>query len=523
MRFALVLSIWPILFAQPLRVEGNRLVDQAGRTIVLRGAEIPGLEQTDPARHALAVETLSATTFGAMRLRWNMNVVRIPVSARTADLPAVAEIVRKANVAGLVVILAAEDAVPDFWKRWAAYFKDNPMMIFDVAAPDEVEAIRSTGAGQVIAVPPRAALDDPNLIYEVHPDYSKELTDAQRDAHFGFLAQKHPLLAAGWGFLPGEDSDNCRAVPDDPNEAWEVVQTTLWYFEARGISWTVGSFLPGNLFIDFSDYYRTDLPSGDYIPGVSDAEWICGRGNPNFLGIGQTVNYYLNGIDEGDLVPVSGGSGNVKVVARGSVVPMYGMNMADREAVAPAGPPPLRLGGISVRIADAAGVVRQAPLRYVSPFLVNLVIPSQTALGTATFTILRDHGERLTGTALVRQVAPGLFTRATNGYGPAVGTAFDPRGRKMPISECDGAACKTVPIEGVSLRLVCTGIRNGNSVTATIGGIPVEVVRAGSQNGPLGIDEVELRLSAKLRGLGETDLIVSVDGRVSNPVRINLR
>jgi hypothetical protein len=59
----------------------------------------------------------------------------------------VEEIVRKANAAGLVVVLAEDDdlragalsttglpapEVATFWKAWAAAFKDNPMVIFDV-------------------------------------------------------------------------------------------------------------------------------------------------------------------------------------------------------------------------------------------------------------------------------------------------------------------------------------------------------------------------------------------------------
>src|SRR5262245_54732145 len=121
-----------------LHVRGNSLIDGAGRTIVLRGAEIPALDPAD-----LAGPTLSATTFSTMRQRWNMNALRLPVSTHIADpqyLPRVAEVVRKANVAGLVVILAAYDGdgglpqagLADFWKLWAKHFAANPMVLFDV-------------------------------------------------------------------------------------------------------------------------------------------------------------------------------------------------------------------------------------------------------------------------------------------------------------------------------------------------------------------------------------------------------
>ena len=77
----------------------------------------------------------------------------------------------------------------------------------------------------------------------------------------------------------------------------------------------------------------------------------------------------------------------------------------------------------------------------------------------------------------------------------------------------------------VSVSVVASGIRNRTSlsrVNATIGGISVPLLYAGISNDALGIDEVKLRLTSHVRGLGETDLIVTVDGEVSNAVRINI-
>ncbi len=129
-----------------MHAQGNRIVDSAGQTIVLRGAEIPGLNLTNvtPAMQAIYNQTLSPTTFSTMRQRFNMNALRLPIASAIAGrdplyLSRVATIVKQANVAGLVVILAeyGPSGVPiaseiDFWHTWASYFKDNPLLVFDI-------------------------------------------------------------------------------------------------------------------------------------------------------------------------------------------------------------------------------------------------------------------------------------------------------------------------------------------------------------------------------------------------------
>ncbi len=563
----------------PMHREGNRIVDSAGQTIVLRGAEIPGLNLGAPNADTLA---LSPTTFSTMRQRFNMNALRLPVVSSIAAgdplyLTRAAEIVREAKQAGLVVILAEYGTgmpTPEeigFWHTYASYFKNNPMVIFDMFnEPDAamvpghvsgihspadwqfwlhggiatngqpiagmqalVDAIRSAGATQMIAVmgfnddpemqgfDERAYIPDANIMYEVHPFYVNDLTNDQRDAHFGFLANTFPLLAGEWGFIPGEDSANCRDLPNDPAQVEQVIEDTMAYFEAHQMSWTIATFLPGNLYVDFTDYYRTDLISS----------WTCSGEAQTGLGIGEPVNYYLDGIAEGDMVPVSGAAGNVMALARGSVVHMYGPGMADTTETATSIPPPLSLSGISVQITDSKGAIFLAGLRYVSPYLINLVLPPDVALGTASFVILGGSGAGLKGHGFIQDVSPGLFTGPANGRGPVVATALEPDST-LPVWQCNGFDCQTVPVPipndaSVVIQVNAAGIRNTTSlehVSATIGGIPVPVIYAGVQgDASQGIDEVDLRLFTQFRGLGETDLIVTVDGQVSNAVRINIQ
>ena len=87
----------------------------------------------------------AGTMFSTIRQRWNMNAVRLPLSVDESQTSGyferIAEIVRRANQSELPVILAADDeesiGLPStrtaaFRKQCAAYFKDNPRVVFDL-------------------------------------------------------------------------------------------------------------------------------------------------------------------------------------------------------------------------------------------------------------------------------------------------------------------------------------------------------------------------------------------------------
>jgi uncharacterized protein (TIGR03437 family) len=75
----------------------------------------------------------------------------------------------------------------------------------------------------------------------------------------------------------------------------------------------------------------------------------------------------------------------------------------------------------------------------------------------------------------------------------------------------------------VYVSLYGTGLRGGSTFAVTIGGTPVPVTYAGAQGQFAGLDQVNIRLPGTLRGKGEVDLIVRVDGAAANTVRIGIR
>ena len=76
------------------------------------------------------------------------------------------------------------------------------------------------------------------------------------------------------------------------------------------------------------------------------------------------------------------------------------------------------------------------------------------------------------------------------------------------------------------LVLYGTGIRNRTSVDrvrAVIGGQDVPVQFAGTQPNFAGLDQVNISLPAALSRRGEMDLVLVVDNRLSNAVRLTIR
>ena len=120
----------------------------------------------------------------------------------------------------------------------------------------------------------------------------------------------------------------------------------------------------------------------------------------------------------------------------------------------------------------------------------------------------------------MRRVAPSLFTADGTGKGTPAATAIRVAGSVFsPVSVFD-------PIDlggDIYVSLYGTGIRNRATVACTIGGVSVPVLYAGPQLVYAGLDQVNIQLTPALRGIGEVDLVVTVDGQPSNPVRINVR
>ena len=71
-----------------------------------------------------------------------------------------------------------------------------------------------------------------------------------------------------------------------------------------------------------------------------------------------------------------------------------------------------------------------------------------------------------------------------------------------------------------------TGFRNRSALTAVtckIGGTNAEVLYAGPQGDFVGLDQSNVRIPRSLKGRGEVDVVMTVDGKTANTVRVSVK
>ena len=216
-------------------------------------------------------------------------------------------------------------------------------------------------------------------------------------------------------------------------------------------------------------------------------------------------------------------------------VTLLGTGLAPQTAFADTVPLPTTLGGVTASIVDSAGNTTDAPLDYVSPGQINLIIPSGLPTGAATVTIENGSATPLSTTIQIDSVSPGLFTANASGVGVPIALAaiYGANGSVTPetVFTCPAAyQCAPAPMslgsstDQLIVSLYGTGIRhNTGSVTATINGQPATVLYAGEQGQYAGLDQVNVQVPTALKGAGSVPVILTVDGRVSNTVTIAIQ
>jgi uncharacterized protein (TIGR03437 family) len=302
-------------------------------------------------------------------------------------------------------------------------------------------------------------------------------------------------------------------------------------------------------------FYPNSDSDADYVsesPGGSESLTITNASSPPlrqgtyFIAVGNygpgAVSFTLTATINGTVVSVPVTSVSAasygSVVASESIAAGFGDRLAVTTASATTLPLPTTLGGTTVRVKDSAGVERLAPLFFVSVQQVNYLVPSGVANGVANVMVTSGDGTVSTGTAQIGTVAPAFFSADGSGQGLAAGMCWRVRSDQSqsiePIVRWDAAQGRMVPIpielgpagEQVYLVLFGTGIRGRNSAfTATvgIGGMPVAADYAGSQGSLAGLDQVNVLVPRSLSGRGEVEIVMTVDARITNTVRVGIR
>jgi len=232
---------------------------------------------------------------------------------------------------------------------------------------------------------------------------------------------------------------------------------------------------------------------------------------------------------------VSAASGSA-MIAPSAIASLYGLGLALRSETATGVPLPTTLAGVSVQVIDNKGTARLAGLYYASPTQINFVVPDGTPTGTATVNVLSGPIRLTSGVTQIERIAPGLFTAGANGHGPAAGYGIavavpSTQQSAIEIFHCTASGCATVPIDlgldrPVYVTLFGTGFRDRSAlanVKVIVNGVSAQVLYAEPQPDFPGLDQLNISLPLSLRGTGETNLMLLVDGIFGNAVRINIK
>ncbi len=284
-------------------------------------------------------------------------------------------------------------------------------------------------------------------------------------------------------------------------------QLYQWNCAVRNIAFGAVSWYPWRKFSDYSEALA-DAPA--LWPLTTAAS--CGSG------MGSSV------------VGLSSASG-MPFVAPDSFVSLYGSNLAAAPQTAQVDPLPLSLSGVNLQITDSGGNPVSAALSFVSPQLINFVMPSNVAPGQAAISVDNGLGTTQLGTAIVRNVAPALFSADGTGTGIAAAAALVVNGNQQsvtPAFQCAGSACTPTPIDlssgTVYLILYGTGIRHyQKSVLCSIAGASQPVQFAGAQLTFAGLDQINVGPLNGLAGKGNVNVYLIVDGYASNTLSVQFK
>jgi uncharacterized protein (TIGR03437 family) len=257
---------------------------------------------------------------------------------------------------------------------------------------------------------------------------------------------------------------------------------------------------------------------GNSVPLQTFEELLAGAGTDGSRAHHMAEACAIEAVTATGFVSANAASFERGILARDSIASVFGTGFATETSVA----------GLTVTVEDSAGVAKSAPMFFASPGQVNFLVPDGTAAGPATV-VVGGGSRRFQSQVLVRAVAPGLFGASGLAAANVVTYGADGSQRAADTLRAAGAGggLEAVPIDlggddqKVFLILYGTGIRHHTGpVMAKIGGVTLQAAYAGPQGTFEGQDQINIELARSLRGTGMVDVILSVDGQTTNPVKI---
>ena len=216
-----------------------------------------------------------------------------------------------------------------------------------------------------------------------------------------------------------------------------------------------------------------------------------------------------------------------KPVAPGSIVSVFGNNLATAFTWASSLPLPTTLDGSSLKI---GGLYMR--LFVVTPNQINAFVPTEIPVNTQQQVVLETAaGNRLLGTVSVAEAQPGLFAINSAGSGPgaimhqnfSLNSGANPARIGDVVSIfCNGLGLTEPPVPtGITSPLsVLARVPLSRPIAVTIGGRPAAVFFAGLAPGFISLFQVNAVVPAGITPGPAVPVTMTVAGATSNTVTI---
>jgi len=219
----------------------------------------------------------------------------------------------------------------------------------------------------------------------------------------------------------------------------------------------------------------------------------------------------------------------------GSILSLFGANLAGTTSGASTLPLPTSLAGTSVLVNG-----RAAPLFFVSPTQINFQLPWETA-GQAQASVAVNAGGLTSSPQSISLVAsaPGLFATNSAGTGQGVIQIANTALFAAPVGSIPGAQTRPAT-RGEDLSIFCTGLGSVANQplsgvpapiapplstttampTVTVGGVQANVTFSGLAPGLVGLYQVNARVPDNAPSGDSVPVVITVGGAASNTVTV---
>jgi len=303
---------------------------------------------------------------------------------------------------------------------------------------------------------------------------------------------------------------------------------------AVGDATVVANFSNGDAPVSLS-YLRDGIYTGTWRPGkAGPAVAVMLRSS---LGSLPSVEILRQGkVDEGAKTPAVFPGGVVHAasfapsgaLAPGSIISVFGANLASSAAGASSLPLPKTLAGATLQVGGY-----EVPLFYSSGGQINAQLPFELALNTRPQLIVKGADfVTVPETITVAAARPGIFTTTQDGKGQ--GVIMDVANRLVDANNpakagdvvvvyCTGLGATNPAMRSGEAALPSPLAKATTPVQVTIGGQPAVVHYAGLTPGFVGLYQVNVQVPSGVTPGSSVPLVISQDGVPSNTVTLAVR